>query len=176
MLVYYKPPVAPIVTKQGIVQVTNAANGAVLGYISKNSFSGAQYRYQPNEVDAMAISFDAPQGATSVTQARITSLNADTGFPLLGLIQGRDNTNSDIAAGSFHYGYFGGTNGVAPGTTPQNVGNSYTTASGKQRTSESDVWTIDLVTGAVTAQWINSDGSKLSTFLSRRAFVPAADT
>jgi hypothetical protein len=30
------------------------------------------------------------------------------GYPLLALIQGRDNTNQDLSAGSFHYVYSGG--------------------------------------------------------------------
>ena len=165
MLVYYKPPAAPIVTLKGILQVTNAANGAILGFLSKNTFSRAQHRYQPDESDALIITFTAPQGARSVSQARITTLNSDTGFPLLGFVQGRDNTNSDIRPGSYHYGYFAGTNGGAPGAPPQTVGNSYSTVSGLSRTSESDVWTINIATGAVTGQWINTDGSKLLKIL-----------
>ncbi|KAG8909703.1 hypothetical protein FRC01_006782, partial [Tulasnella sp. 417] len=52
-----------------------------------------------------------------------------------------------------------------PGATPQNVGNSYSSATGTSRTSESEVWTFNRDTNAITVQWVNTDGSKPETHL-----------
>jgi hypothetical protein len=70
ILIYYK---APTTTYRGIFQVTNAANNQVLGYISKSTFSQAQYRYQPNESDAVIVTFQAPSGQTSLTGVEVTA-------------------------------------------------------------------------------------------------------
>ncbi|PVH70064.1 hypothetical protein DL98DRAFT_437721, partial [Cadophora sp. DSE1049] len=147
------------VTMRGIIQVTNATNGNVLGFLSKNALDNRQFRYQPNEADAMTITFPTPDGVKNVSRARFTSLNSGTTFSLVGFVQGRDNTNSDLNPSSFHYGYISGTNASPQGAGPQSVGNLYTSTTGTSRTSESDVWTVDLASGAITGQWINQDGS-----------------
>ncbi|KAF8895506.1 hypothetical protein BD779DRAFT_1466907 [Infundibulicybe gibba] len=157
------PSSAPAITKRGYIQVINSANGGVLGYISKNSFSGAQYRYQPELSDALIVKFSVDSAASSVTNARITSENSDTGFQILSLVQGRDDTNPNIGSGSFHYLYFASSAGTAPGSTPSQVDNSYSAATGTPRAVESDVWSINLSSGSVTAQWINTDSSKPTT-------------
>lgn len=145
---------------RGIIRVTNTTNGNVLGFLSKNPLNNAQYRYQPNESDAMIVTFQTPQQATSVSRARLTSLNTGSSFSTVGFVQGRDNTNGDLSSSSFHYGYFSGTNPTAPGSTPQTVRNLYSSTTATSRTSESDIWTIDLVSGVISGQWINPDGSR----------------
>ncbi|KAF8993774.1 hypothetical protein BDQ17DRAFT_1367883 [Cyathus striatus] len=128
------------VTKRGVLQMTNAANGALVGYVSKSALNGAQFRYQ-------AIS--------EACGVQIEMENSNTpGYPLLGFVQGRDNTNVDLASGSFQYVLI---------TPSSSVGNAYTSASNIMRASESDVWSINIVTGDVTAQWINSDSSAPQT-------------
>jgi hypothetical protein len=64
---------APMVKYRGIIAVTNTANGQILGYISKNSFNFAQYRYQPTLDDALIVSFSIDSGVTVVNDVRITS-------------------------------------------------------------------------------------------------------
>ncbi|TFK39516.1 hypothetical protein BDQ12DRAFT_705008 [Crucibulum laeve] len=163
------PSALPQVEKRGIIEITNTDNGQVIGYVSKNSFSKAQLRYQPAITDAVTVTFSANTGATSLTDARITLVDSDVGagYPLLGLIQGRDDTNANIASRSFHYLYFGAVAvpGTAPNTPGAAVSNSYTGVTGSQRVAESDVWNIDLTTGSITPQWTNTDGSQPATDL-----------
>ncbi|KAJ7122656.1 hypothetical protein C8R43DRAFT_899692 [Mycena crocata] len=160
----------PTITLRGRIKVINTANNAVLGYISKNPLSGT-LRYQSNMADAVTVHFDLPLGALTVKKINIAQEDSDI-FPLVGAIQGRDNTSSDIAPGSFHYGYIGGTNecedvifqlrhSVLPSSGP----NSYTAVIGTQRTFESAVWVYDTISKAIIMQWINIDGSTFSTAL-----------
>jgi len=159
-------PSAVTVAKRGYIQVTSTTDNSVLGYISKNTFSQAQFRYQPDQADAVIVDFSVPQGATSASSIQLTTENADIpNFSLLGLIQGRDSSSSDISPGNYNYGYFGETNPTPAGSTPQDVGNSYSTVTTLDRTSESSVWNIDLGSNALTLQWINSDSSRPTTNL-----------
>jgi len=146
---------------RGYIEVYQTSDNSLLGYVSNNAFSGAQVRYQPSQSDALIVDFSLPVGATSGSNLQLTveSWNVPN-FNILGFIQGRDDTSSDLAVGSYNYLYFGGTNPTNPNSTPQDVGNSYTAATGLQRTSESDVWSVDLVTGALSGVWTNTDGSE----------------
>ncbi|KAG8847182.1 hypothetical protein FRB91_012038 [Serendipita sp. 411] len=113
---------------------------------------------------AERFTFEVPEGAASVTQAEITSYKTIDGFPFLGLIQGGANVDSDIAPGSYQYLYLGGTSHSAPGAIPQTGPNGYANNS---VTWESSVWNINITTGDLTPQWINSDGSSPATYLIR---------
>nr|XP_036577282.1 copper radical oxidase (WSC domain-containing protein) [Colletotrichum truncatum]KAF6784221.1 copper radical oxidase (WSC domain-containing protein) [Colletotrichum truncatum] len=96
---------------------------------------------------------------------------------ILGLLQGRDDANSVLSAGSFHYTYIGGTNPTPKGSPPVTVGNAYTTGTGQSRTSESDVWVYDPTTNEITATWINPDGNPINVdiFTQSTAFYTGGD-
>ncbi|CAA7260451.1 unnamed protein product [Cyclocybe aegerita] len=151
----------PKVTYRGTIEVKRQDNGESLGYVSASTFNGAQYRYQA-QASALIVTVDLPAGQTSGEGLTLTTENSDTGFPLLGLVQGRDNTNTDIASGSYHYLYLGGVSspGTPPDSAPMTIANSYTSASGLSRASETSVWNLDLATGALSAQWTNTDLSQ----------------
>ncbi|KAG9020426.1 hypothetical protein FS842_007336 [Serendipita sp. 407] len=53
---------------------------------------------------------------------------------------------------------------AAPGATPQTGPNSCSPSS---LTWESSVWNLNITTGDITPQWINSDGSSPATYLFR---------
>lgn len=103
VLVYTKPVAPTIVTKRGIIQVLNSANGAVVGFISNSFFSGAQSRVQA-EANALVITFpvSSSSGSQVSSQLQVTMGPSDASSgTLLGLIQGRDDTNSIISSGSY---------------------------------------------------------------------------
>ncbi|KAG8928002.1 hypothetical protein FRC00_001889 [Tulasnella sp. 408] len=127
----------PCKTYRGIIRVDNKADGATLGYLSNHPSNIGYTTYQPIENDAFVVSFKIDPTQDSGSAFGMTIEPAMRGFPDLGLVQGRDNTNSDISPGSFHYLYISGTAQTPPGSTPQDVGNAY--AVGAPRTSESVV-------------------------------------
>jgi hypothetical protein len=155
-----QPSSVPPVSYRGYIQIKDK-NSNVLGYISKNlGNSGAQFVSDPSIANALIVDFQLPAGATSGSTLDFTIENSNPSWPLLGMVQGRDDTDSNISTGSYQYLYVGGisTPGTDPNATPQSISNSYFI--GAPRTAESAVWSIDLTSGAITAQWVNTDGSK----------------
>ncbi|KAG8942476.1 hypothetical protein FRC04_003644 [Tulasnella sp. 424] len=157
-----QPSSLPPVTRAGIIEVHNAANDALLGYISKNLVNGgAQFGYDPAIANALLVSFQTPAGATgTVPTMDITAVNSNPSWPLLGLVQGRDDTSSDIAAGSYQYLYLGGISnpGTQPNDPPTLITNSYFI--GAPRTAESAVWSFNTADNTLSLQWVNTDSSK----------------
>jgi hypothetical protein len=49
----------------------------------------------------LIVDVELPIGATSGTRLRVTSENDDTGYSILGFVQGRDDADSTMQAGSF---------------------------------------------------------------------------
>lgn len=152
-----QPPVK--ITYAGIIEVHNAANGNLLGYISKNLVNGgAQLGYDPSVANALLVSFQTDSSGSGTT-LDISMTNSNPNWPLLGLIQGRDDSTSNFATGSYQYGYLGGVDnpGTQPGDRPTLIGNSYFI--GSPRTAETAVWTFNGATGKLTPVWINQDGT-----------------
>ncbi|OIW30412.1 hypothetical protein CONLIGDRAFT_668434 [Coniochaeta ligniaria NRRL 30616] len=169
---------ATITSYTGILQVKNG--DTVLGYVA----SDPNYWTPLVSADAnsaLRISFEAPAASTSVSSVAFTQLNDNRGT-YFGLVVGRDNANSDIAPGSFkrliwvqlslfgsrvssrHYLLLMKTE-APPGSTPQSTPSYFSTSTGLDKQAETSVWNVDIVTGAVTAQWINTDGSASATQL-----------
>ncbi|KAK5651911.1 hypothetical protein OQA88_11570 [Cercophora sp. LCS_1] len=140
-----------------VLEARNAATNASLGYIQVSNLHFATFTTDINV--AQALTFDLVEGVTVVKQVNIVT--SDPRGAYWGAVVGRDNTNSIIAPGSFHYLYLGTPmpGSTPPGSTPQMVPNYYTTASGASKEAESAVWAIDLATGSVWLEWINPDGA-----------------
>ncbi|KAF8161460.1 hypothetical protein B0H34DRAFT_701015 [Crassisporium funariophilum] len=148
----------PQATYNGIIRVAAASNGEILGYMSKDLIVGVGiFQTTTLIANAAQVSFGLDIGATSGTDLPITLLN--TPGPLMALIQGRDNTNPDIAPGSFHYLYFGGASlpGSAPDSPPASLPNTY---AGSGRLAETSVWNVDILSGVMSGQWTNTDGAQ----------------
>ncbi|KAF8329469.1 uncharacterized protein EI90DRAFT_1401404 [Cantharellus anzutake] len=161
-----------------VIQVLRKDNGASLGYISKNTFFQAQYRVQPDISDAVVVNFTVHNVHKTHTGVDLLTVNSDIpNYFYLGLVQGRDDVTSILHAGSYQYAYIANTNPTPPDSPPQNVGNSYTQATGRQRTSESAVWTLDVSAGTITPVWTNPDGTQppIQIFLQSTAVYISGD-
>lgn len=151
-LVAYTKPTQ--ITYKGVIQVFSGATS--LGYmqIDPNYWTPM---LTPDITAAVPLSFQGPSGATSFSNIGFSISGT---FPFLGLVAGRDSTSSNIATGSFNYLYIDQMEPTAPGATPQSVPSFFATSSGLNKQGESNDWSVDLISGAVTAQWINTDSSK----------------
>ncbi|KAF9651403.1 hypothetical protein BDM02DRAFT_867254 [Thelephora ganbajun] len=140
---------------RGIIQVKSG--NSVLGYVSSDA---AVYSYHYGTIDhAVIVNFETDKTGSG-TQLNLVPENSDIkNFEFLGLVQGRDSTNSVLSSGSYNYLYLAGTHETAPGSPPTHVGNSYEATHGSPRTSESAVWTFDSATGTLAPRWVNPDGS-----------------
>lgn len=155
------------ITKRGVIEVKNST-GDCLGYISKTSLSKAQLQYESAIENATTVTFPIQESSISASQVRITMEDSDEiGFPLLGLVQGANDTSVDIGSESYNFFYLTGIAqpGSVAGAVPANISNAYTNVTTLVRAAESDVWTIDLTTGNLSPQWINSNGSAPTTVL-----------
>jgi hypothetical protein len=153
------PPPPVTITRTGVIEVLNANNNNVLGYVSKNLVNGgAQYGYDPSIANALIVSFTTDQSGSG-SDLDISTTNSNPSWPLLGLVQGRDDTDSNFTPGSYEYGYLGGVAnpGTQPGDRPTLIDNSYFI--GSPRTAETAVWTFNSATGTLTPVWINQDGT-----------------
>ncbi|EDR05229.1 uncharacterized protein LACBIDRAFT_329911 [Laccaria bicolor S238N-H82] len=151
------------ITKRGVIEVKNSI-GDCLGYISKNSLSKAQLQYESAIENATTVTFVIQESLISASQVRITMEDPDEiGFPLLGLLQAANDTSVDTVLESYNFLYLTGIAqpGSVAGAVPANISNAYTNATTSVRAPESDVWTINLTTGNLLPQWINSNGCKL---------------
>jgi hypothetical protein len=146
----------------GPITVTDTTTDTVLGYMSAAQNGFGEYTVVPTTSGALDVTFNE----SSASPFNITINNPfDSNFSNLGGVQGFADSSPDLGAGSSDYGYVAESAATAPGATPANVGNSFTDSTGIAEDSESAIWSVDAATGALTAQWINSDGSSPATFM-----------
>ncbi|KAJ7054557.1 hypothetical protein C8F01DRAFT_1374194 [Mycena amicta] len=154
-------PVPPV-TYSGVLQVFSG--DVSLGYIAPDpNYWTPLLTADANS--ALQVSFQLNQGSTAGSQLDFTQLNDNRGG-LFGFVLGRDSTSSDIAPGSFNYLYLDPVaTSSGPGSTPQSTPSYFSTSSGLDKQAETSVWSVDLTSGDVSAQWINSDSSAPTTIL-----------
>ncbi|KAF7331120.1 hypothetical protein MVEN_02452300 [Mycena venus] len=153
----------PSYTAKGHLLVRNASDNSVIGYASKDV--SITTFITPNLDDALTVSVTLPVGATGGSQLNLAQADSPNAFTSFGLVQGRDDTTTDISAGSSNYLYISSTNDTPAGSSPQQPGNAPSNLNGSALSSESAVWTIDIVSGTAFPIWINSDGVAATTQL-----------
>lgn len=139
------------------IEVERVSDLASLGYVSKNLNAGGFGQFG-SSADALVVSFTVDSALSSISGLNLRSDNGASAFPFFGLIQGRDNTNTVLQSGSFHYAYLGFTNETPAGSAAQLVGTSYT---GIARSSESAVWSLDMTSFDLFPVWTNPDLSTI---------------
>ncbi|KAH8804251.1 hypothetical protein DL96DRAFT_1562858 [Flagelloscypha sp. PMI_526] len=148
------PSAGAPVTHTGVLKVKNADNGNEIGFVAKNLVNGgAQFGYDPSLANALVVSFKLPAGAAS-GRVEMTAVNSDPSWPLLGLVQGRDDGSNDDGG---WYLYTAGTKSTPAGSPPLLNSNSYFI--GPQRKAESVVWNAAVNAGVITftQTWIQLD-------------------
>ncbi|EAU90079.2 hypothetical protein CC1G_08352 [Coprinopsis cinerea okayama7 len=118
----------------------------------------------------LTISLTVDSLVTQPTNLRITLPSiAEEDYPLLGLVQGRDNDNGYIGLGSPNYLVLARVDiaGTEPGSTGSTIiGNSFSDTTGLPRIAQTDVWRLNRLTGTIVPEWINPDGCYLPTLAS----------
>ncbi|KAJ7664996.1 hypothetical protein B0H17DRAFT_951618 [Mycena rosella] len=145
--------------------LAKGTDGTDYGYISPvwNGF-GEYGTFQSAQAGALELSFSHSPNTPS--QIGFTATNSPSvAFPFFGAIVGFASASNDFGAGSYNYAYLGGTTQTAVGSTPSPGGNSFSAATGIPESFESAVWTYNPATQAITAQWINTDGSAPATHI-----------
>jgi hypothetical protein len=146
---------AALIDYRAVITVKNAG-GASLGYVQEDPGYWTPL-LAATSAGALIVNFTLD--GTTGSQINLAPENSGQGFPYFGAVVGRDSTSSNIAPGSFNYLYLGGTNGTAPGATPQLPGSYFANTTGLSKASESAIWNIDVIAGTLLGQWINTDGT-----------------
>lgn len=124
----------------------------------------------PNEFGEYGITTDA-EDALQVQYADcgnnlpvdLVTMNGVADFTFFGGITGFANTAPNLDPGSANYAYLGGVTPTAPSSPPESAANSFSYATGRQEDVESAIWRVNSADGAVTARWVNTDGSMPTT-------------
>ncbi|CAA7260457.1 unnamed protein product [Cyclocybe aegerita] len=169
---------SPFTSYRGIISLRSEGSDTPY-YIDKTSYHSGHIFVNTSISEALVVSFTSPSSELSARTSRSFLVGAQLlmenwsyggEFPLLGLVQGGNNTDSDIGSGSPEYLTLGGI--ASPGTPKDSIpvyaNNSYTFVTGQNRTSESAVWNADLNTGLLTPQWTNTSRTQPTTYLFTR--------
>lgn len=149
----------------GIIEITNTATSALVGYVSSTYTTATQsHRFGITANPANALSVTVNKGSK---QNIVKNNGPDLGtYPFLGFTVGPTSSSNNLATGSTNNILLTSTAVTPPGSPPASVGNAY---SGNP--SESAVWTAD-ANFFITAQWVNTDSSLPPTFL---YYLPNSD-
>jgi len=156
----------PCVPTTGVIGVQTGTGTLFLG--PPNSFG----EFQPtgDQSSAIAISFCADD--TSSTFDIQTTAGGFSNFPYLAFVEGFANTSPDLQSGSPNYAYLASSTQTPAGSPAVTQPNSFSAAAGIPEGVETNVWTLDPATNALTPSWINSGGSAASVSL---VYVSAAN-
>jgi hypothetical protein len=135
-------------------------NSTFLGFISSDLSSAG--RIDSDIENALSVNFETDDETGDGSNVEI-SISGLPGFPLFGLVQGRDSPSPDLAVGSPSYLNVAGVAnpGTPPGAYPtliQNTGPQPLRCPTLQP-AETSVWNFNSTSGALNLQWINTDGS-----------------
>ncbi|KAH9840862.1 uncharacterized protein C8Q71DRAFT_427196 [Rhodofomes roseus] len=158
---------APTPSCTAYVGLLQVSGGSYTGqYISSESNNFGEYTTTGDSSKALQVQYQECANEISYTSINLRTLNGLSDYTNLAAIVGFANINSNLAVGSYNYAYIGGSQGESsPNAPAQSGANSFTAASGTVKPFESDIWTIDPSTSVVTAQWVNTDGSKPTTYI-----------
>ncbi|KAH6888960.1 hypothetical protein BKA70DRAFT_1140452 [Coprinopsis sp. MPI-PUGE-AT-0042] len=150
----------PPVTANGPFVLTDE-NGDKLGFFTSTLDESGALIISPSIDDAIALSATYDSLVTNPSQLRNPT---DPKFPLLGLLQGRDNQGLDIGPGSYNYLYLMTVDatGTPKGSSGALIPNAYTELTGIDLLVQTDIWTLETATGRLVPQWVNSDGSMIT--------------
>ncbi|KAJ7185514.1 hypothetical protein C8R46DRAFT_1207668 [Mycena filopes] len=158
---------APL-TKSGVAQIL-AADGTSLGYIAENTNNNNHFGLTTEKSAALGLQFTIDSTVVGASQLDIGAATSyAAAWPLMGAIDGVVNTSDNLSAGSTNFAYIQGVTHTPPSSPPASVSNSYPSA----ENCESAIWSYNALTNALTAQWVNTDGSLPPTAI---AFVSGSN-
>ncbi|KAJ2927509.1 hypothetical protein H1R20_g9580, partial [Candolleomyces eurysporus] len=158
----------PLSTGSGKIQVRRASDGVILGYI-RNTFDGQNSYTYGTLANALSVQLGSVDSSAGVMEIRAIN-GPDAAHPFVGAVGGSAGYNFN--PGQLGYTYLSGT-GHTPANSPPSFSAGHSIQSlGYNAPAESTVWSVNCLTGAVTGQWTNVDGSQPSTSI---FYDPAVD-
>ncbi|KAF8142736.1 hypothetical protein K438DRAFT_1994647 [Mycena galopus ATCC 62051] len=145
----------------GYIQISNASDGVVLGYVRKTFNDIIRYTYDTQE---KALVVKLPATCSGDAFDLVPTNGPDAVYNNVGAVTGI--RGFDFKPGRLGYAYLSGTGHVDANSPPSNsTGTSMQSQLGYNGSAESQVWSLDYSTGGLTAQWTNADSTKPTTSL-----------
>jgi hypothetical protein len=152
-------------TYTGYIDIYQTSSGTNIGSISSQFTNAANHRYgiTTNPAQRMQVSF-----TDNSTPFSISILNGtNPSYSYLGAVVGPASSNEDLSTGSINYDLLTATALTSPGAPPSSAGNAY-----NGQSSEGAIWSFSSATSTLTAQWVNTDSSRPTTYL---YYLPGSD-
>ncbi|KAF7352069.1 hypothetical protein MVEN_01169700 [Mycena venus] len=149
------------------ILVQDASTGQPLGYISPTLADGSRYAtVQTSPVGALSVTFSA--SATSHTQLTLQAINGDPDLPILAAyVSAGSPSSTDLGPDRAGIARLIARAPPEPSASRRGV-----IIAPAYSHSETTIWSYDLVSQALTAQWTNSDGSTPQTLIYYDASAP----
>ncbi|CAE6437327.1 unnamed protein product [Rhizoctonia solani] len=156
-------PAPPTSIKCNIL-VKNADSGEALGYVSSQWNSFAEYGPLQETQDADALEIESNYSSDSPKQLNFIAINGkSSAYPYFGASVGFASTDENVGEDDPDYLLLTGNTQTPPGSTPSyEASNSFSETSSIPVASESAIWSYDSATGALTAWWVNTDGTSVN--------------
>ncbi|KAF7985611.1 hypothetical protein HWV62_3925 [Athelia sp. TMB] len=157
-----RPSSTPPRSITGYINVSFPADASEpSGYFTNSQNAFGEYESRSTDV-TQALKVALSYSPANPSQLEITTVNGPAtqaaNTPFLGAIQGYAS-GIDIGPGSANYLYLGSVPHSAAGSSPIGGDNSFSTLTGISEAIESSFWKLDTTSGALTCEWINSDGT-----------------
>ncbi|KZT69725.1 hypothetical protein DAEQUDRAFT_251226 [Daedalea quercina L-15889] len=164
-------PTATCTAHVGTLKLTSVDDTESTFWVNSQATPFGEYGYTTEQSEALQVQYTLCDSDSSTGPFNLLAINGLTTYPYVGAIIGFADTSDNLASSSYNYLYIGGTHKSDPGALPQSGATAFSAASGTQKDYESSIWLIDPTTSEVTAQWINTDGSKPTVYL---IYVPSS--
>ncbi|CUA75354.1 hypothetical protein RSOLAG22IIIB_05859 [Rhizoctonia solani] len=155
-------PIPPVQQKCNILVKTA---DATLGYLAPSlNIFGEYGQFQGAQAGSLEVSISYVPG--SEASVDMVPTNGPTkAYPFMGGAIGYSSPNSDFNPGTRGYAYVAATPQSPSGSPPISGDNSFAIATGMSSDYESAIWIYDPSTFEIRAQWVNTDGSKPTTYV-----------
>ncbi|KAJ6585918.1 hypothetical protein B0H19DRAFT_1111017 [Mycena capillaripes] len=151
----------------GIIQISRASDGGLLGYIRKTFDGQKSYTYGTLE-NALVVTLPASPGNGAFDL--VATNGPDAVHNNVGAVGGSGGFNFN--PGSLGYAYLAGTGHSDANAPPSSNAGTSIQSLGYTGPAESQIWSLDCNTRALTAQWTNTDSTNPTTQL---FYDPAVD-
>lgn len=152
----------PDIVWDGIVQVTHADTGEVLGYVSKQLTQFGQFGVSKNLRIPVEVSFATTRANQKPSSIKLTNGDSRSG-KFFGAVASQWMAGGFMGKGKNSFSYLARTAETKSGLGPMNVANSILSLLGIRLKAESAIWTINPFTGLLTSQWTNTGGKVFPT-------------
>ncbi|KAJ7678540.1 hypothetical protein B0H17DRAFT_1078624 [Mycena rosella] len=154
-----KVPCAPLSSTAGYIKVAKS-DGTAAGYISKTFDGKRSYTLTQSTMSALEVKVASSSPFNG--PFNLLGLNApDTHHPYIGAVGG--SKGYYFGNGQRGTAYLAGTGTSAANSPPSSKDGSSLKSLGYNAPSESQIWSMDCTTRAISAQWTNSDSTQHST-------------